>query len=99
MNEIQNSKRRDEIFADALENEVSIERDVVDLAADHHLRAGVAKFGQLVEIGGQSVAIVHRLDDDHVWRRRVAIGLDRGRGAAHVLLDMGLAHAAIADGG
>ena len=55
--------------------------------------------GEFVELLDEQIAVGGRLDDDHVGRRRVAIGLHRRRGAAHVLLDMGLAHAAVADGG
>ena len=53
--------RRDEIFADAALGEAAVELDVVDVADDDDLGAGVADLGQAVELGVEPVARQLRL--------------------------------------
>ena len=56
--------------------------------------AGVADGGELVEAGKDIVA-AFGFQDDHVRRRRRAIGFDGGGHAAHLDLEVGLAEAAV----
>ena len=65
------------------------------MRADHdHAGSGVAHGGELVE-AGEDVAAAFGFQDDHVRRRRGAIGLDGGGHAAHLDLEMSLAEAAV----
>ena len=63
--------------------------------ADHDdAGTGIADGGELVE-AGEDIAAAFGFQDDHVRRRRGAIGLDRGGHAAHLDLEMCLAEAAV----
>ena len=72
----------------------SIQRDVVDAADHDHAAAGVANGRELIE-AGQDIAAAVGLQHDHVGRGRGAIGLDRGRHAAHLNLQVRLVEATI----
>jgi hypothetical protein len=63
---------------------------------DDHLGALVADLGKAVEVAEEGAPLPLRLDDDHVRRRRMAIGFDGGRAAAHLDLDVRLLHAPVA---
>ena len=91
----QHLERRHDIIADAARGQHAIERDVVLVADDDDLGAGVAIFRQVVETGDQAGAVGDRLDDDEIGRRRAAEGLDRGGDAAHVDLHVRLQHPAV----
>ena len=95
LNEVQHLERRHDIIADAARGQHAIERDVVLVADDDDLGAGVAIFRQVVEIGDQAGAVGDRLDDDEIGRRRAAEGLDGGGDAAHVDLHVRLQHPAV----
>ena len=91
--------RRDQIFADAAADEVAIELDVVDVADDDHLGADIANVGKAVELGIEAVARQLALDDDQIGRRRTLVELGGGGDAAHLDLDVGARHAAVAGRG
>ena len=93
--EVERADRRDQIVADAAAHQLAVEHDVVEVADRDHARAGVADLGEHIEPVEQFVAAAIRLDDDDVRRRRGAIGLGRGRDAAHLNLEMGLGHAPV----
>ena len=82
------------VVADAAAHQFAIQRDVVDAADHDDAGSGIADGGELIE-AGQDVGAALGLQDDHVRRRRGAIGLDGGRHAAHLDLEMGLAEAAV----
>ena len=86
--------RRDHVVADAAAHQFAIERDVVDAADHDDAGSGIAHGGELVE-AGQDIVAAFGFQDDHVRRRRGAIGLDGGCHAAHLNLEMGLAEAAV----
>ena len=79
-------------------HQLAVEGDVVDVADDDDLGAGVADLGQRIEAVERLVAAPCGLDDDDVGRRRVPIGLDRGGAAAHLDLEMRLLHAPVVAG-
>ena len=90
--------RRDQIFADAAADEFAIEVDVVDMADDDDLGAGVADFGEAVELGIELVARQLRFDDDQIGRGGSLVEF-AGRGeAAGMDLDMGAGHAPVRGG-
>ena len=99
LDEVDDAERRHQIFADSARHQLPVENDVVELAENDDLGAGVAIFGELVELREQRVAVGGRLEHDDVGRRRAAVGFDRRRRAAHVLLDMGFGHAPVGDRG
>ena len=51
--------------------------------------------GELAQPIEQSLRVERGFEDDDVGRRRVSIGLDRGRRASHGLLDLGLDHPSV----
>ena len=95
---VERAERRDQIFADAAADQVAIELDVVDMADDDDLGAGVAAFRQRIEMADQRRRIGDGFQHDDVGRRRGAEGLDRGGRAAHLDAGMGLVHAPVGDG-
>src|SRR5207253_582792 len=96
---VEGADRRDEIIADAPTRELAVEQNVV-VAADHdHPRTGIAYLSERIEAAENLVATALGLDDDNVRRGRAAIGLDRGRHAAHLDLEVRLRHASILAGG
>ncbi len=92
--DVDGADRRDDVVADAAAHQLAIERDVVEAADHDHAGSGVAYGRELVE-AGKDVVAAFGLQDDHVRRRRRAIGLDRGGHAAHLDLEMRLAEAAV----
>ena len=86
--------RRDHVVADAAAHQFAIKRDVVDPADHDDPGSGIADGGELIETG-EDIGAAFGFQDDHVRRRRGAIGLDGGRHAAHLDLEMGLAEAAV----
>ena len=92
--DVDRADRRDDVVADAAAHQLAIERDVVDAADHDDAGAGVADGREMVE-AGQDVVAAFGFEDDHVRRRRRAIGFDRGRHAAHLDLQMGLAEPAV----
>ena len=86
--------RRDHIVADAAADQFAIEADVVETADDDDAGSGIADGRQLVE-AGQDIVAAFGFQDDHVRRRRGAIGFDGGCHAAHLDLEMRLAEAAV----
>ncbi len=93
--EIDDVDRRYEIFVDAARHELAIKNDIVRPAKDDDLRPGVAQMRQRVE-PFDKVAFVRRgFQHDDVRRRRILIGLDRGRRAAHILPDVRLGHPSV----
>ncbi len=97
--DVDGADRRDQVVADAAPRQLAIERDVVDAADHDHPRAGVADLGELIEPGQDVVGALLGLDEDDVRRRRTAIGLDRGGGAAHLDFHMRLGQTAVLAGG
>jgi hypothetical protein len=100
---VERPHRADQILADAAADQVAVEHDVVEASDHDDAGAGVADLGELVERGDDVLAVAAGLEDDHVGRRRRAIGFDRRRRAAHLDLDVRLGHAPVvrgaADGG
>ena len=86
--------RRNHVVADAAAHQFAIKRDVVDAADHDDAGSGVADRGELIE-AGQNIVAAFGFQDDHVRRRRGAIGFDRGRHAAHLDLQMSLAEPAV----
>ena len=89
--------RRDHIVAHAASHQLAIEQDIVRPADDDNPRSRVADRGKVIK-AGQDVAASFALEDDDVRRRRIAIGFDRSRHAAHLDLQVGLAEPAILAG-
>ena len=90
--------RHDHIFADAAADQPAIELDIIGMADDHNLGAGVADLGEMIEFGDQAVAGLARFDHDEVRRRRLAIEGAGGRETAHLHLDMGAGHPPVGGG-
>ena len=65
-------ERRDQIFADAALHQLAIEHDVVGVADDDHLGAGVADSASRSSSARICVARQAALDDDQVGRRVLA---------------------------
>ena len=90
--------RRDHIFGNAVADQLAIEPDVVVVADDDDLGAGIAIFGELAERFQQLARLAPRFQDDQVGRRRRLVELDRRRDAAHMDLEMRLGHAPVVAG-
>ena len=75
--------------------QIAIEHDVVRVPDHDDLGAGVAAFGQAVELGDDLLARQAALDDDEVRRRVFLIVRHRRLDAAHVHVDMRLGETAI----
>ncbi len=93
-NHVDGCDRRNDIFADAAAHQLAVKRDIVHPADHDDAGAGITDTGQLVEAGEDVVATIG-LEDDHIGRRRIVVGLDGGDHAAHLDLQMRLAEAAI----
>ena len=85
---------RDDIVADAAPHQLAVQHDVVDAADHDDAGAGVAHGGELVE-AREDIVAGFGFQDDHVRRRRRAIGFDGGCHAAHLDLEVSLAETAI----
>src|SRR5262249_34700373 len=95
--DVDGADRGDDIVADAAAHQLAVERHVVDAADHNDPGAGVAGGCELVEVDenvGAGVGFQH----DDVRGRSRAIGLDGGRHAAHLDLQMRLAEAAVVAG-
>ncbi len=86
--------RRNDVVADAAAHQFAIKRDIVDTADHDDAGSGIAHGCELIE-AGKDIGAAFGFQDDHVRRGRRAIGLDGGRHAAHLNLEMGLAEAAV----
>ena len=76
--DLQRSDRRDQIVADAAPHQLPVQRDIVHAADDDDAGRRVAYRRELIEAAEDIVAAVFGLQDDHIGRRRVLVGLDGG---------------------
>jgi hypothetical protein len=94
--ELDDVDRRDDVVADAAPDELAIEDHVVHVADHDHLGTGVTVLGEHIEGVKQLLPLAGReLQHDEVRGRRLAVGLDGGRRAAHLDLEMRLVHAPV----
>ena len=98
LDDLHQADGRHQILADAALSKSAVELDVVDVADDDYLGAGVADFRQTIELGLEVIALQFALDDDQVRRRRGLVELGGGGDAARLNLDMSPRHAAVAGG-
>ena len=76
-------------------DEVAVERHVVVVADDHHLRAGIADIGQQLELGEEVEWRELRFEDHQIGRRCRLKVLARRLDPPHLDLQMGLGHAPV----
>ena len=60
LDDLHHLDRRDDIFAHAAAQQLAVEHDVVDMADDDHLGAGIAAFGKPVELAQHVAAVEQR---------------------------------------
>ena len=83
-----------DVVADAPAHQFAVKGDVIDTPDHDDAGSGVADGGELIE-AGQNIVAAFGFEDNHIRRRRRAIGFDSRRHASHLNLQMSLAEPAV----